>query len=138
MRGAPERQMAMLTTLSPEDLIAFVLGNRLSAEVYIDAGDQTINKLLFDELAGDKEGLEAAFGEPLSWERLDHRRASRVGAYRPAPDLDNESDTSQARAWAMSRLFRLIDLFDSRLRSRMAALRSGSQALSDDISPLPG
>jgi hypothetical protein len=48
------------------------------AEIYIDRGEQAENKYVFDQLLAQREALEAAFGGPLVWERLDHRRASRI------------------------------------------------------------
>lgn len=49
-------------------------------ELYIDLGrdsDET-NKAIFDQLAAHREAIETAFGEPLTWERLDGRRACRI------------------------------------------------------------
>ncbi len=120
--------------------VAFVLGNQVRAELYLDCGDQATNKLVFDELDADRAELEDAFGEALSWERLDNRRASRVGVYRPTPDLADEQESEQARAWAAARLFRLIDVFDHRLRTRFAELKAegaGAKAASGESSALP-
>ena len=50
------------------------------AELYIDRGDLEENNLVFDELHRRCESLEAAFGEPLGWERLEARRACFVRA----------------------------------------------------------
>ena len=47
-------------------------------EVYIDRGDAEQNKQIFDALYEHKTEIEAAFGEPLEWQRLDVKRASRV------------------------------------------------------------
>jgi len=48
------------------------------AELYIDRGDKDENKFVYDELLKQRENIEAKFGKPLEWERLDDRRASRV------------------------------------------------------------
>ncbi|KQW83548.1 hypothetical protein ASC89_27785 [Devosia sp. Root413D1] len=50
------------------------------AELYIDRGEQEENKYVFDWLHDRRETIQAAFGGQLDWERLDHRRASRVKA----------------------------------------------------------
>ena len=47
-------------------------------EVYIDRGDAEQNKQLFDRAVRHNTEIEAAFGEPLEWQRLDAKRASRV------------------------------------------------------------
>lgn len=51
-----------------------------SVEVYFDRGKDypQLNKERFDQLYKNKEIIEKAFGDRLSWERLDKRRASRI------------------------------------------------------------
>ena len=55
-----------------------VLQNSSQAELYIDRGNATENKNIFDTLHTKKEQVEAIFGEPLVWERLDTKRACRI------------------------------------------------------------
>lgn len=49
-------------------------------ELYIDGGKdaEQENKAIFNALAGAKKPIEAAFGEPLEWQRLDGKRACRI------------------------------------------------------------
>lgn len=47
-------------------------------ELYIDRGESSENKRIFDALIARKAEIEAKFGGPLSWERLDLKRASRI------------------------------------------------------------
>ncbi len=49
-----------------------------SVELYIDRLNAGENKAIFDRLNAQRERCEAGFGAPLTWERLDHRRASRI------------------------------------------------------------
>jgi hypothetical protein len=49
-----------------------------AVELYIDTGDREENKRIFDALHSRKGEIEQAFGSPLSWERLDEKRAARV------------------------------------------------------------
>ncbi|MBS7804054.1 DUF4268 domain-containing protein [Rhizobiales bacterium TNE-4] len=70
-----------------------VTQDQSSAELYIDRGkDQDAeNKSAFDQLHAHKDAIETAFGGPLSWERLDNKRACRIralidGGYRSPED----------------------------------------------------
>lgn len=47
-------------------------------ELYIDTGHADENKRILDALASHKQEIEASFGSPLSWERLNDKRGSRV------------------------------------------------------------
>lgn len=51
------------------------------AEIYLDRGKEfpELNKERFDKLLKNKEKIEKVFGDGLSWERLDKKRASRIG-----------------------------------------------------------
>lgn len=48
------------------------------SELYIDGGGAEANKQVFDKLHSNKEEIERIFGEPLSWQRLDEKRACRI------------------------------------------------------------
>lgn len=78
-------------------------------ELYIDMGNQPRNKRLFDFLHADRERIEKVFGEALSWERLDNRRASRIAVYLPNRTIDDAEDTLAATAdWMVERAVRLM------------------------------
>lgn len=92
------------------------------AELYIDRGrdaDQE-NKRLFDQLEAHRIEVEQSFGGPLSWERLEAKRASRVrfnsqaGGYR-APDEEWPA-IQDGIISAMVRLERALKSHVARLR----------------------
>jgi hypothetical protein len=102
--------------------VSFTIGNRLRAEVYLDTGDQATTKQLFDSCFRDREALEHAFGEPITWERLDDKRASRIAVYRAAPDSSIAGDNQAAQDWAAKRAVRFMEVFDDRLRREWSEL----------------
>lgn len=82
-------------------------------ELYIDRGPDSTdeNKRIFDQLAAHREQIEAAFGGPLDWRRLDDNRASRIllelkGGYR-----DNESEWPQTIEKLVDAMIRLEKAF---------------------------
>ncbi|PZV10591.1 MAG: hypothetical protein DCF22_16245 [Leptolyngbya sp.] len=69
---------------APEETLisfSFARRSRFRVELYIETGDQDTNKRLFDKLYSQKAEIEADLGEPLQWERLDSKRASRIALY---------------------------------------------------------
>ena len=57
----------------------YVIGQDQGAvELYLDRGDGTENKQLFDTLCSTKDAVEKTFGGSLHWERLDAKRACRI------------------------------------------------------------
>jgi len=65
--------------------------NDAQVEFYIDRGDAEENKRIFEILQAKKDTIEAAFGGPLDWLRLEDRRVSRIRHLINASGLkDNE------------------------------------------------
>jgi hypothetical protein len=87
--------------------VYFAGGGLVQAELYIDRGEATWNKWLYDVLYEQRETIEAEFGEPLEWERLDNRRASRIAAKRPGSIEDPPETLEEIKNWAIDRLLRL-------------------------------
>ncbi len=54
--------------------------HEVSVELYIDRGkdSEAENKAIFDQLLKHKEAIEAVFGEPLEWQRMEGKRACRI------------------------------------------------------------
>ena len=57
-----------------------VTQDECAAELYVDRGkdSEDENKAIFDQLHVHKDEIDAAFGEPLSWERLEGKQACRI------------------------------------------------------------
>jgi hypothetical protein len=74
----------------------FVLQHATGIELYIDTGDKDENKRIFDRLHNEKGAIETAFGEDLSWQRLDTKRACRIAKYFEGGGYrDNEDEWSR-------------------------------------------
>src|SRR3954447_926067 len=103
---------------------ALVVANDLRVEGYIDSGDAGVNKELFDEFHTEATAWETKVGHPLTWERLDDKRASRIAAYHPVGDLADDAERAELKAWAVSTAVTLYDVMNDRLRSRGRELRT--------------
>lgn len=89
---------------------AFKMGQRFACELYIDTGDRDANKAYFDALYADRERIEADISEPITWERLDHRKASRIAVYRGVraePPIDEDPELQE---WAITTMISLSDV----------------------------
>ena len=90
----------------------FTLGlakDRSTAEIYLDLGpgSNEANKRRFDQLRMQADVIEAAFGGPLEWDRLERKRASRVRWVQQAGyelPMKQWLDAIVAQADAMARL----------------------------------
>jgi uncharacterized protein with ParB-like and HNH nuclease domain len=98
----------------------FPSGNRIRAELYIDTGEQAANKTAFDRLAADRVAIEAEFGSPFTWERLDNRQACRVAFYGVGTITDAPEKLAEYRRWAVEHVLRLKKVFGPRLKSASA------------------
>ena len=99
--------------------LSFGQAKQVRAEVYIDAGDQESSKALFDALATEKDALGKQFEEPLRWERLDDRSASRIATYRPGSIEDDPETLKEIRDWGIDRLLRFKKVFGPRIAAVM-------------------
>jgi hypothetical protein len=116
-RMTPHQRDYMSTNAGVSGLtIGYVIARHNSrVELYIDRGDATVNKRIFDELMSHKDEIEVIFGEPLSWQRLETKRACRIayefslGGYKD--DEANWQPIQTAMIDALVRLERALSPF---------------------------
>ena len=84
-------------------------------ELYIDRVDKDWNKVTFDRLETDKQSLESAIGEPLVWQRLDNRRASRISVVRVGNIYDDDDTLEEIHDWMVDSLLKFKEVFGPRL-----------------------
>ena len=79
-RMTPHQRDYMSTSVGVSGLsLGYVVARHNSRiELYIDRGDAAVNKRTFDEMLSHKDEIEAVFGEPLSWQRLETKKACRI------------------------------------------------------------
>lgn len=82
----------------------FAIGEKARVEMYIDSGDTSRNKLLFDNICLRKEEIEIHFGNDLRWERLDDKQGSRIATYREGTIDDEDSTLEDIRSWMIDNL----------------------------------
>lgn len=98
---------------------SFAQGGRVRLGLYIDQGEASENKWLFDQLERDKASLESAFGEPFEWDRLDPKRASQIVIYREGTIDDDIETLEDISSWAIDGLLKSKSVFGPRLAKIM-------------------
>lgn len=86
------------------------------AAVYVDPGSGEENEALFDWLLERKEVIERQIGTELEWERLEHRRASKIAIYRSGSIDMPKSELEEVRRWAITHLLKFRETFGPLLR----------------------
>jgi hypothetical protein len=86
-------------------------GQQLRCELYIDSSDPAVVEQRFGTLYDHREAIEATFGDALSWEPLERRRASRIAAYGPG-DIAEVDHHDEYIDWFLSSLERLRAALD--------------------------
>lgn len=66
------------TGISRVNLSPTIRKSFVRVELYISRGSKEENKEIFDELEMNREKIDKDFGAPLSWERLDNKKASSI------------------------------------------------------------
>lgn len=103
--------------LQPRCNLATVIAGRsknrdLCAELYIEK-----DKELFKALEKDKDILEKEFGEELTWEPLEYRKASRIRIYKSKFEVENEASWNENIDWLILKLEKLHYVFNERIKN---------------------
>lgn len=95
-----------------------------TAELYIDRGkdSEEENKKIFDQLYEQRDEIERAAQHPISWERLDGRRASRIKISVPGGYRSPESEWEEIH----TRLVRAMTNLAHALQSHIKKLKLGN------------
>ena len=89
-----------------------VSGQYARVEIYIDRGNKEENKQAFDFLFDKKDSIEKEFGNTLTWERLDDKRASRI-KYETQGNVFDKEQWEQMSDFMLDAMIRLEKTFKS-------------------------
>lgn len=81
-----------------------VTGDYIRIELAIQGKTQEENKAIFDALENQKDNIEAAFGNPLEWERLTDKRMSRIKYELKEVSIFNEEDWDRMVAFLVQQV----------------------------------
>lgn len=91
-------------------------------DLYIGRSAAAENKWLFDQLFAQKDAIEASFGAPLNWQRLDGGKASKIGLAQPFDGYDREN-WPEITHWLVEHVRRFEAALRAPLQSLSPALR---------------
>lgn len=94
---------------------SFGRGGIFRIELYIDSGDETLNKQIYDGLVAQKEYIEAEIGHELTWQRLDNRRASRIARIFRGHITDSAEELVELRQKAVPAMFHYVRVMQPRV-----------------------
>jgi hypothetical protein len=76
-----------------------------------------VDKSAFQALHSQKATIEAEFGEPLLWQELPGKKASRIVLYKTGVDPSNEAQYPELHAWMLSKMERFRSVFGPRVKA---------------------
>lgn len=87
---------------------------RIGVELY-NHGD--VAKTIFDDLYAQKQAIETEMDEPLDWQRLDSKKATRIVVYKTGEDPTNSAEWPRQHAWMLSQMKKFKQVFSPRLKA---------------------
>ena len=100
------------------------LKNEIRVELTLQRAVQEENKWLFDQLFERKHEIEDRFGSGLRWQRLDHRKSSRISHSHPF-DCINVENWPDMIAWLSRHIVKLDKAISDLLVDLNRHLKSG-------------
>jgi hypothetical protein len=86
---------------------------RIGAELYLHRDPL---KAGFRQLLAQKEQIEQEFGEPLEWQELPTKKASRVAIYKQGVDPSSPAAYEELHGWMLDRMRRFRGVFGERVK----------------------
>lgn len=96
---------------------SFAQNKRFRVELYIDRGDQEVNKKAFYLLREHQKAIAQEVGQPIEWEGLDAKRACRVAIYRGDSHINGPPEAhAELRKWAVQTMILLSNAMTPRIK----------------------
>lgn len=112
-RKAPARQYIGLPTGYSGCSRTIAFGrSTLKVELYLGSSDAEVNSARLEALYERKLAIESIFGEELSWEELEGKKAARVAFYRDASIL-NQGEWDDYAEWIVTHFTKLSQVAES-------------------------
>ena len=96
--------------------VVFGKDAQMRVELYIDVGDSITNKAAFDTLFAQQDAIEREIGEPLSWQRLDSARASRIAVHHAGQVTDTGQQRAEHLEWCATMVNQFRLAFSDRIK----------------------
>lgn len=87
---------------------------RIGVEFYVT---NDIDKAAFRSLYAQKDAIQKEFGEPLEWQELPGKKASRIVLYKYGVDPSDEKQYPELHSWMLSKMERFRKVFAPRVKS---------------------
>lgn len=100
---------------------------RIGVELYVG---NDVNKSAFRGLYAQREAVEREFGEPLDWQELPGRKATRIVSYKFGVDVSDRVQFEELHAWMLDRMERFRKVFTVRVKD--LKLSAAIEAESED------
>lgn len=97
-----------------------LLKDKIRVELYINRESSEENKRIFDLLYNHKEKIENIFGDNLIWERLEHKKASRISYLTSQFSRDDSDSWNEAIKWHIEQIKKL----ESAIRDSLEQVKS--------------
>ncbi|MBJ3775299.1 DUF4268 domain-containing protein [Acuticoccus mangrovi] len=97
-------------------------------EVYMSRPNGSENKAIFDALMAQREAIEADFGAPLVWQRLDDAKSCRIKYAKPF-DGYNRANWDEITAWLVTNIQKLDHAFRGPLHEVRHVVRAAGETL---------
>ncbi len=96
--------------------------NEVRVEFYMGRSQAEVNKHVYDRLEGQKEAIEAVFGDELVWEPLPNRKACRIH-YAENADGFNKENWPTLQDWLLEHMLKLEQALSKSLEKIKPELR---------------